>query len=115
MHAADQARIAVSPCKAVAGRARLRDFHDRFSDGPSISDGDMVLVGAADGEVLAEGAGAEVRQSLRAPARIVLDGIGQHGLLRTAVRTAVGHRIAGQPGRGEMYAAGHRSLVDGAE
>src|SRR5690348_2935565 len=56
----DEILAPLIPGQPVAGAAGLGDFDEGMANGPAISDAHGGLVGALDGQVLAESAGADV-------------------------------------------------------
>jgi len=74
-----------------AGKARLRDDYFRRADRESVSDTDSTFGQARRRQVFAESSPGKIhaRQFLF-PERIILGGIGVHGLIRSAVNGQIG-------------------------
>ena len=98
----------------VAGPARLADLDRGLPHPVDVPDADRELVLAADREVLAEAAGADLLDvQLRAPERVVLGRVGEHRHVRPAVAAPVGLPVSIQVQAPEQAPAGHRLLVEG--
>src|SRR5262249_4242300 len=102
-----QLRLAEAQADPVAGDSRLADLELRLADPVPVTDADLVVGQAIDGEVLSEHAVAEVVPAeVLLPVPVGLDLVDQHGALLAAVPAGVALAVAV-----DVEAAGHRLAV----
>src|ERR1700675_2507256 len=94
---------------------RLRHHELRRSDLQPVADTELALEYALGGQILAEGSPRKVHtRKLSEPVRIVLQGIGIHGLVDAAVHREIGLLVAVHVERAHVSAALDRGLEDGS-
>src|SRR5579871_4217606 len=100
---------------AIAGDARLRYLKQRAADPEAISDADLVIGKAIDGEVLAELAILEVvTLELRLPISIGLELIDQHSTMLSPVACKIALTITVKIETARHHPASYGSLPDGS-